>query len=756
MRARKTVRIGLALSAVALVLPRFAAGVTCGAGCVLVNTAADTVNASCGEASVGTCSLRDAVSKPFGNIKFAIGTGAQTITLLTDLPDLLVPYTIDATTQPGYAGVPLIQIHQGGTATHGFRTRGPATNTLTLSGFDIRGFNGGCLACAGVILSDPADLVRPGGHTIRGCYFGRMEKTDPASDGNTYGILDNTLGSNTFGGTTAADRNVISGNSTGIAIGLQGAGYSTRSVIQGNYFGTNPAGTDAVSNVYGVWTGKPYSGFTPGILVGGGAPGAGNLFVSTSGNGVEFDQGTNDVVEGNAFGLDVTGMISLGIDEGIRLNGETNASVLNNVIAINPNGGSAGIYLSSYGVSFVPTTGAVVQGNYIGTDVTGDHVLQGGGQGIWIDNNARNNLIGGTAAGQGNVIGGFHDGIFVSGDGGGSPGSINNVIQGNRIGIGVHGSPIPNTANGINVSSPEGMTVIGGENPGEGNIIADNGQVFPFSYAPGISIQNGSGNRISGNSIYGNTGLGIDLGRDGVTPNDPCDADTGPNNRQNFPVLTAVTPGSSTRIQGTLNSAANTTYRLEFFANTACDPSGFGPGRAFIGFLDVTTDGNCNASFDVTYPFATNPGEPIAATATDPAGSTSEFSACLPTGRFFTVAPCRVADTRNPPGPSGGPALAANTVRAFPVAGLCAIPSTATAVAINLAIVQPSDGGDLRVFPTGGVAPLASALNFRSGIVRANNAIVALGTGGQISVQCDMAAPAGSTQFLFDVFGYFQ
>src|SRR5262249_55278142 len=101
---------------------------------------------------------------------------------------------------------------------------------------------------------------------------------------------------------------------------------------------------------------------------------------------------------------------------------------------------------------------------------------------------------------------------------------------------------------------------------------------------------------------------------------------------------------------------------------------------------------------------------------------------------FWTVAPCRVIDTRNPDGPQGGPALAANTVRSFPIANSCGIPPSATAVAVNIAVVVPGDSGDLRVYPAGGVAPLASAINFRPGIVRANNAIVPLGTGGQISV----------------------
>jgi hypothetical protein len=121
---------------------------------------------------------------------------------------------------------------------------------------------------------------------------------------------------------------------------------------------------------------------------------------------------------------------------------------------------------------------------------------------------------------------------------------------------------------------------------------------------------------------------------------------------------------------------------------------------------------------------------------------------------FFAVDPCRLADTRNPDGFSGGPALVANTVRVFPVANLCGIPLSATAVAINIAVVLPSDDGDLRLYPTGETPPLASAINFRAGIVRANNAIISLGAGGQISVQCDM--PSGGTHFFFDVYGYLQ
>jgi hypothetical protein len=121
---------------------------------------------------------------------------------------------------------------------------------------------------------------------------------------------------------------------------------------------------------------------------------------------------------------------------------------------------------------------------------------------------------------------------------------------------------------------------------------------------------------------------------------------------------------------------------------------------------------------------------------------------------FFAVTPCRVADTREADGPSGGPSLIAGATRSFPVAGVCGVPASATAVAINLAVYEPSEDGDLRVYPAGAAPPDASAINFRPGIVRANNAIILLDSTGQLSVQCDMRS--GETHFFFDVYGYFQ
>jgi hypothetical protein len=102
----------------------------------------------------------------------------------------------------------------------------------------------------------------------------------------------------------------------------------------------------------------------------------------------------------------------------------------------------------------------------------------------------------------------------------------------------------------------------------------------------------------------------------------------------------------------------------------------------------------------------------------------------------------------------GGPALAAGASRDFAVSGVCSVPPTAKAVAINATVVNSTTAGHLTLYPAGSGLPLASTINFNTGIVRANNAVVSLGTGGQISVFCGM--PSGSTDFVLDVTGWFE
>src|SRR5262249_1823494 len=124
---------------------------------------------------------------------------------------------------------------------------------------------------------------------------------------------------------------------------------------------------------------------------------------------------------------------------------------------------------------------------------------------------------------------------------------------------------------------------------------------------------------------------------------------------------------------------------------------------------------------------------------------------------FFTIAPCRILDTRNPNGPSGGPALSPGTARTFPVTGLCNVPPSAKAVAIMIAVVSPGDAGCIRLYPAGVPVPLASAINFRAGVIRANNGTYPVGTGGQMTALLEL--PVGSTattDVFIDVYGYFR
>ncbi len=117
------------------------------------------------------------------------------------------------------------------------------------------------------------------------------------------------------------------------------------------------------------------------------------------------------------------------------------------------------------------------------------------------------------------------------------------------------------------------------------------------------------------------------------------------------------------------------------------------------------------------------------------------------------MAPCRLVDTRKPAGPLEGPALPAGATRIFPMVGTCGIPLTAKAVSVNVTVAQPAAAGDLRLYP-GGSPPQASAINYRAGQTRANNAVSGLGASGGLSVRCDQ--PEGTVHLILDINGYFQ
>jgi glucose/arabinose dehydrogenase len=121
---------------------------------------------------------------------------------------------------------------------------------------------------------------------------------------------------------------------------------------------------------------------------------------------------------------------------------------------------------------------------------------------------------------------------------------------------------------------------------------------------------------------------------------------------------------------------------------------------------------------------------------------------------YFTLVPCRLVDSRRPAGPRGGPPLAAQTTRTFDLAGVCGVPSSARALALDVAVTGASGAGHLRLYSPDELLPATSTVNFVAGLTRANNAVARLGSSGQLSIFCAMAS--GTVHVVLDVVGYFE
>jgi CSLREA domain-containing protein len=275
-----------------------------------------------------------------------------------------------------------------------------------------------------------------------------------------------------------------------------------------------------------------------------------------------------------------------------------------------------------------------VSGNFIGTDVSGMLNVASPSSGSGILTTSFNNIIGGSTPEVVNLIAGnVGAGITLSN-------SNTNTIRGNLIGTKFDGaSPLGNGGSGLDlIGAGSVANIIGGTDPGEGNTIAFNG-------SDGVGLNTaGFGNAIRGNSIFSNgttsLDLGIDLGSDGVTPNDlPAqkDADTGPNDLQNFPVITvARVTGSTKTIIGSLDSKDGETFDIDFYANTSCDTTlGNGEGQTYLGSVTTAaTDGSGHVVFTFhpdSHAAEMVAGKFITATATSTGAifNTSEFSKCF-------------------------------------------------------------------------------------------------------------------------------
>jgi parallel beta-helix repeat protein len=253
--------------------------------------------------------------------------------------------------------------------------------------------------------------------------------------------------------------------------------------------------------------------------------------------------------------------------------------------------------------------GHLIQGNLIGTDVSGQYDLGNSADGIFIQSAKDIRITGNQIANN------RANGIKLFSASG-------NVIENNLIGTDPAAArPLGNALAGVTISGSTNR--VGGLSAGQANTIQFNG-------GAGVEVtsSNAVQNEISGNSIYDNGGLGIDLYPAGFGTNDVLDTDTGANGLQNFPVLTSASIAySALTVQGTLNSKAGAAYRLEFFATPAWDATYVPEGKIFLGSTSATTDGNGDASFTADIATVPDTNYVITATATDASGNTSEFSA---------------------------------------------------------------------------------------------------------------------------------
>ncbi|HEX4265463.1 MAG TPA: M12 family metallopeptidase [Verrucomicrobiae bacterium] len=474
----------------------------------------------------------------------------------------------------------------------------------------------------GVSIGDPNTR----GNLVRGNLIGTTpDGLSPLSNFSSGVFIVNGASGNIVGGSTPAARNLISCNG-GNGVLISDPGTSGNEVL-GNYLGVNINGAGSLPNGQ---SGVSIQSGAFANVIGTPDPATRNIISGNVGDGIFIsDAGTSsNLIQGNFIGTDIGGVTAVSnlIEGVVILSAPGNqiggtATGAGNVIAANQ---FHGIYISGAGAA-----GNLVQGNNIGVGADGLTRLGNGVEGIVMLNGAASNLIGGTSPAARNILSGNGTrGVWIS-----DPGTIGNVVQGNYIGVGADGvTAVSNLFEGVVIVNGAQGNVIGFDvsGVGAGNLIANNGLEGVAIYDSGSTS-----NTIRGNALFNNTRLGINLAGGtedafGVTANDLQDSDTGPNNLQNFPIITnASVSGGSTTVAGTLNSTPNRAFLIDVYRNPAADPSGHGEGQVYLGSASLTTDssGNGNFSFNTGGSFA---NQLIAATATDTTtGDTSEFSASV-------------------------------------------------------------------------------------------------------------------------------
>jgi parallel beta-helix repeat protein len=464
--------------------------------------------------------------------------------------------------------------------------------------------------------------------------------TGSARLGNHSHGLDVQGPNNQIGGATAGAGNVISANGdTGLVLTTAG------NVVQGNRIGTDAAGTANLGNGFvpsAIFLGQLING-TDGIVVcvgpnsvGGTSAGAGNLISGNAGDGIALVSDGN-TVQGNTIGTDISGSVALSnLGDGVGNLAKVFQGVgfcqqaaqfggSNNTI-----GGAvpgAGNLISSnkaHGINLVKSSNNAIAGNRVGTNAQASAALPNLGSGIFVNGfcdgalctGSSGNTIGGTSAGSGNTVAGNGgDGIHLDGLGNGQ----NNLVQGNRIGVGTGGSSLGNGGNGVFVGDGAVNDAVGGTVSGAGNVIANNS-------GSGVLIGTGSSDSatrgpVQRNITRNNGGLGIDLAPQGVV--DCTTPPPGPNSYTPCPIVNPVT---TPQVTGTACDGCTVEV---YIASDEANDQGHGEGAKFLGAVVAGPTGSW--SLPLT-PGQVSAGQKITATATTALSfqappQTSEFAA---------------------------------------------------------------------------------------------------------------------------------
>lgn len=544
---------------------------------VTVTTTADSGPGSLRQA------ILDANALPGANvITFNIpGAGPHTIQPTSALPIITDAATIDGCSQPGadcsqWPPTLLIELDgtNAGTRVNGLQIE--ASNSV-VRGLVVNRFDDTGIMITWVLTENVWIHTNFVGTNVAGTSKLSCGQRGIASDNDAKYT---TIGTNGDGVNDEAERNLVVGDSGTLGISVHD---SVSSQVMGNFVNTNKNGTTVLGGADGITLHSSLSSR-----------------IGTNGDGI------SDEIEGNVI-LKTSASQSPALDVWVS----EDSVVAGNYIRGDASAGIAVLYSVR---------------TIIGTDSDGVADSEEGNTiincryGIILTDDNPDGVIAGNV-----ITGGSLDGVYIG------PNSDNNIIGGSA----------PHAANTITGSGGYGIIIK--ESDGNqiiGNVIWDAG-------LDGIYVESGTNNRILGNSIHSNGELGIELrgyygtatpasGWDSVMPdtgdtvtfNDSSDVDSGANGLQNFPVINYVT---STFVSGTLSSTPSTTFTLEFFSNTVCDPSNFGEGETVqptIAPAQVTTDPTGSAAFTFWFAHYLTAGHVLTATATGPDG-TSEFSRCV-------------------------------------------------------------------------------------------------------------------------------